>query len=166
MSVNDIVNAAKTSWEIFKADAPSADLPTLTANAVPQVDDWTSLSGARGPMWIRHHWWRECAWPLDDYIVAELTFLLKWEYGATYRGGGLFIPNIWIEVPKYDIFWGQHLELTMTVHNPTNASSTPNAPLARVPVTVAGTARNALRDLHLEWSYVLYGDGRFEQGAD
>lgn len=164
MSADTIVNAAEKAWKIFEDNAPSEEITRTTANAVPQVQDWQSLSGARGPMWIRQAWHRYCAWPFDDYIVAEFTYELRWEYGATYHSGGLFIPNIWLTVPAYDVFWGQHIYLSMTVHNPTNASNTPNAPLARVPVTISGTARNSLRDLHIEWSYIIYGDGRWEQG--
>jgi hypothetical protein len=164
MSIDTIVNFAEKAWKVFEDNAPSEDLSRSTANAVPDVTDWQALSGARGPMWIRRVWRRECAWPLDDYIVAEFTYDLKWEYGARYQGGGLFIPNIWLEVPAYDVFWGQHIYLSMTVHNPTNASNTPNAPLARVPVTISGTARNSLRDLHIEWTWLLYGDGRYERG--
>jgi hypothetical protein len=79
------------------------------------------------------------------------------------QGGGLFIPNLWIEVPQYDIFWGQHLDLQLMTRNPTNVSTTPGAPLARVPVTIAGTARNGLRNLHVEWGFNVFGDGRWEQ---
>jgi hypothetical protein len=165
MSADTIVNLAKFGWKIIEDNAPSADITAAssTANAVPQVDDWQTLVGARGPMWIRLPWQRMAAWPMDNYIVAEFTVDLKWEYGATYRGGGAFIPNLWIEVPKYDIFWGQHINLEIIVRNPTNAN-TPEAPLARVPVTISGTASTMLRDLHIEWSFILYGDGRYEQG--
>jgi hypothetical protein len=163
MSVDTIINAAQSVWKVFEGNAPSAEITSSTANAVPKVDDWQDLQGSKGPMWLRQGWQRNCAWPFDDYIVADFTFLLKWDYGATYRGGGAFIPNLWIEVPAYDIFWGQHISLSMTVHNPTNASTVRNAPLARVPVTIAGTAKNTLRDLHIEWGFVVYGDGRWEQ---
>lgn len=163
MSADTIVNLAKGAWKVFEDDAPSAEITSSTANAVPQVTDWQALHGTRGPMGLRQSWRRFCAWPFEDYIVAEFTFQLKWDYGATYRGGGEFIPNLWIEVPAYDIFWGQHIYLSLVVHNPTNASTVANAPLARVPVTIAGTAQTRLRDLHIEWGFVVYGDGRWEQ---
>jgi hypothetical protein len=163
MSVDTIVNVAKSAWKVFEDNAPSAEITSSTANAVPQVTDWQDLQGSRGPMSTGMTWMRECRWPFDDYIVAEFTFRLKWDYGATYHGGGLFIPNLWIDVPSYDIFWGQHIYLSMTVHNPTNASTTPNAPLARVPITISGTAKNYVRDLHIEWGFVVYGNGQWER---
>lgn len=163
MSADTIVNTAKAAWEVFKDNAPSAELATATANAVPQVDDWQSLVGARGPMRVRGYWSRRCAWPFDDYIVADFTFLLKWDYFATYRGGGAFIPNLWLEVPSYDIFWGQHLDLRLITRNPTN-DGTATAPIARLPVTISGTASNVVCNLHVEWSFVVYGDGRCEVG--
>ena len=94
MSAEDIVNAAKLAWKIFEDGAPSGDIAASTASAVPDVTDKFSLSGTRGPMSLRLYWSRMAAWPWDDYIVADITILLKWEYGATYRGGGLFIPNL------------------------------------------------------------------------
>src|SRR5690242_16242695 len=103
MSAEEIFNAAKNVWKIIEDNAPSEEITKSTACAVPQVTDWQTLQGTRGPMWIRMPWQRMAAWPFDDYIVAEFTVALKWEYGATYRGGGAFIPNIWIEVPSYDI---------------------------------------------------------------
>jgi hypothetical protein len=161
MSVDTIVNTALSVWKVFEDNAPSEEITRSTANAVPKVDDWQDLQGSKS-MWISQYFARECAWPFDDYIVADFTFRLRWDYAATYRGGGAFIPNIWLEVPSYDVFWGQHIFLSMTVRNPTNASTVKNAPLARVPVTIAGTARNSMRDLHVEWSFVIYGDGRWE----
>ncbi|KQP66419.1 MULTISPECIES: hypothetical protein [Nocardioides] len=162
MSADMVVNVAKAAWEVFKDGAPSGEITSSTANAVPQVDDWQTLAGARGPMAIRGHWERLCAWPFEDYVVADFTFLLKWDYAATYRGGGAFIPNLWLEVPSYDIFWGQHLDLRLTVRNPTNAG-TPQAPLARLPVTIAGTASNGLRNLHVEWGLTVFGDGTWQE---
>jgi hypothetical protein len=162
MSADEIVNVAKAAWEVIKDGQPSTEITSSTANAVPQVGDWQSVEGARGPMWVRRQWQREAAWPADNYVVADFTFVLKWDYGATYHGGGAYIPNLWIEVPEVDCFWGQHLDIRLTVHNPTNAGSR-EAPLARLPVTIAGSATNWLRDLHVEWGFVVYGDGNWEE---
>ena len=162
MSADEIVNMAKAAWKVFEDGAPSGDIAASTASAVPHVTDWQSLMGARGPMSLRWSWTRMCAWPFEDYIVAEVKFALKWEYGATYRGGGNFIPNLWLEIEDYDIFWGQHIYLQLTARNPSNVGSA-TAPLARLPVTIAGTARNGLRDLHMEWGFTVYGDGRWEK---
>ncbi|MDP9465017.1 MAG: hypothetical protein M3P52_10360, partial [Actinomycetota bacterium] len=49
MSADTIVNAAKLAWEVIKDGKPSAEISSSTANAVPEVDDWQSLTDTRGP---------------------------------------------------------------------------------------------------------------------
>src|ERR1700730_14252104 len=102
MSAESIVNTAKFVWDVIKDGKPAAEITTSTANAVPQVEDWLSLENARGPLRATMGWTKWVGWPAPDhtYVYVDFTILLKWTYGATYRGGGLFIPNVWIEVPE------------------------------------------------------------------
>src|SRR3954452_13743232 len=131
MSADTIVNAAKFAWDVIKDGAPSADISNSTANAVPQVDDWQALSDAKGPNSYRMHDHVDYVWPLDDYEHVEFTILLKWDFGARYKGGGAFIPNVWVEVPECFVGFGWHVDIRLTAQHPTNAGSA-TAPLARL----------------------------------
>jgi hypothetical protein len=163
MSAADIFNAAKDAWDIIKDNAPSTDIQGSTANAVPRVDDWQSITGAKGPniySWYYHVPYVD-VWPFSDYDHVQIKFKLKWEIGARYRGGGAYIPNVWIEIPECYVGLGWHADIRFTAHNPSNTGSE-TAPIARIPCTVAGTVHSAAESYHLEWSFILNGDGTSE----
>jgi hypothetical protein len=161
VSVSDVVNVGETAWKIIESGKPSAEINTSTANAVPEVDDWQALSGARGPksIWMRRS--NQVGWPFDNYVNVDVMINLKFEFGATYKGGGLFIPNIYIEVPECFVGWGYDVDVDIHVRNPSNAN-TERAPIARVPVSISGTMGNPLWTSRIEWGVTLYGNGNWE----
>jgi hypothetical protein len=160
MSAKDIVNMAESVWKIIDSGRPSSEINGKTANAVPQVDDWQALQSPKGPK----NWWanphRRVSWPFDDYVTVDCWIYLKWEYGATYKGGGAYIPNIWIEVPQCYVGWKSSLDVDLRVHNPTN-DGTDTAPIARVPISVSGTLTNPLRSDRIEYSLIIWGNGNW-----
>jgi hypothetical protein len=158
MSAETIVNVAKFAWEVIKDGKPTVDISNSTANAVPQVDDWQSLTDTRGPNSYRIHYTNSFLWPFDDYVHVEFEILLKWDFGARYQGGGAFIPNIWVEVPSCFVGWPWNANISITAQHPTNAGSA-GAPMARIPVTVKGTVGSGAELDHVEWGFVLFGDG-------
>jgi hypothetical protein len=100
-------------------------------------------------------------WPFDDYVHVEFDIVLKWQFGARYRNGGAFIPNLWIDVPECFVGLGWDANIGITVRNPTNVGQ-PGAPLAALTVTIKGTVSSGLELYHVEWAFVCYGDGRIE----
>jgi len=163
MSADTIINGLEKAWQVIKDGEPSVEIASSTANAIPDVDDWQTLAGAKGPGILRMGWQKPVAWPLDDYVFVDFQILLKWDYGATYRGGGAYIPNLWIEVPTCYAGWSWDVDISMTVRNPTNAG-TVTAPIARVPVTIAGTVSTYEQTHHVEWGLTVFGNGAWERG--
>jgi hypothetical protein len=162
MSADAIVAGATLAWDIIKSGEASADIETSTAMAIPDVDDWhAQTSDTRGPAAMRIHYANSFLWPLDDYVHVEFEILLKWQYGARYRGGGAFIPNIWTEVPQLFVGWPWNADIRFVAHHPTNAG-TADAPLAAIPVTVRGTVGSGAELHHVEWGFVLYGNGNVD----
>jgi hypothetical protein len=162
MSAETVVNMAKVAWDIIKDGAPSAELTNSTANAVPQVDDWQALTNATGPRWLQRRRAIEYLWPFDGYLHADLIVRLNWDFGARYRGGGAYIPNIWVEVPECFVGWPWDANLQLTARNPTNASGPGEPPVARIPVTVRGTISSPAEVYHVDWGFVLFGTGDYE----
>lgn len=159
MSAESVINAAKFAWDVIKDGKPAADLTSTTANAVPQVDDWQSLTDTQArPNAFRMKYNVSYVWPLDDYDHVQLQIVLKWDFGARYHGGGAFIPNVWVEVPECFVGSGWDVNLRLTAQNPTNTGAS-GSPLARIPVTVKGTVSSGLELYHVEWAFVLFGDG-------
>jgi hypothetical protein len=163
MSADTIINAAKAAWDVIKDGKPTAEIGDSTANAVPQVTDWMSLTDAQGPGVYRMYKHVSFLWPLDDYDHVQFAILLKWDYGARYKGGGAFIPNVWVEVPECFVGFPWDVNISLTAHNPTNAGSA-SAPLARLPVTVKGTVSSGAELRHVEWGFILFGDGSSSTG--
>jgi hypothetical protein len=161
MSADIIQNVGKAAWAVIKDGEPSEEVGRSTANAVPQVDDWQSLeTGFYPPKSISMKWSKPVAYPWDDYVFVEFTILLKWDYGARYRGGGAYINGIWIEVPQAYDGWSWHTNIDVWFHAPSNANvGKKDAPIARIPVTVAGTVKTYEQSHHVEWGFTLYGNG-------
>jgi len=158
MSIEHIINAASTAWDIVKDGKPSLAVSTNNANAVPDVQDWQALTNAQGPTWIGRH----LKW--TNYLgidVVDINFRVYWEYGARYQNGGAFIPNCHVTVLSCDVAWGFDVNLNMRVHNPTNAG-TGTAPRARLPISISGSVESPLTTRTVGWEYVLFGDGTHE----
>jgi hypothetical protein len=163
MSADTIINAAKFAWDIIKDGKPSAEIGGSTANAVPQVDDWQSLTNTRGPNSYRMRYNRSFLWPLDDYDHVQFEILLKWDFGARYKGGGAFIPNIWVEVPSCFVGWPWDANISLTAQNPTNDGDE-SAPHARIPITISGTVSSGAEHHIVQWGFVLFGNGTSTTG--
>ena len=162
MSWEDVINAASAAWKVIEDGAPSSEIQSNTANAVPSVDDWKALTNANQPRKLTWKVVRENA--LGLFTAVNVEFELFWEWGATYRGGGAFIPNIWISVPRCELTWGQNMNINMIARNPTNKNAAvPSRPIAHIPITVTGTHHNFLESNHLEWNFVLEGDSNWQQ---
>ena len=161
MSADTIENVGKAAWTVIKDGEPSIEISNSTANAVPQVNDWQQLEGTRGPMstWVSYS--RDVAWPFENYTFAEFTIVLKWDYGATYKGGGAYIPNIWTEVPQAYAAFTWKLNIGLRIHNLTNAGSK-EAPIARVPITLTGSIRTYEQTHTFSWSRTIFGTGHWE----
>ena len=165
MSVSDVVNMLEKGWSIVEGGKPSPNIKTSTANAVPDVQDWQGLVGAKGPIRIyMPPIQNEVGWPFDDYLNVDIQIVLSFEYAATYNGGGAFIPNIFIEVPECFLGWRYTADIDIQVRNPSNGNeANPRAPIARVPVTISGTYGNPLWSQRIEWSFLLWGTGQWQQ---
>jgi hypothetical protein len=99
-------------------------------------------------------------YPFDGYDHVQIKIRLKWQIGARYHGGGAFIPNLWIEVPECFVGLGWTANIGFTARNPTNSNAQePGRPIAQIPVTVKGTVSSVAELYHVEWSFMLLGDG-------
>ncbi|MBA2280941.1 MAG: hypothetical protein M3527_00235 [Actinomycetota bacterium] len=167
MSWEMVQNAAQAAWHVIKDGEPHQEISTHRANAVPAVDDWQDLgTGFYSPKKIRMTY----EWPVNvpefmgRYVYVDAEILLRFDYGATYKGGGAFIPSIWLEVPQAYTGWSWNLDIDVRFQPPTNANPGDRSrPIARIPVTVSGTVSTYEHRQHLEWGFTLYGNGSWVQ---
>jgi hypothetical protein len=163
VSAAEVVNTAASVWKLIEDGKPTSQINSTTANAVPQVSDWQNLVGSKGPTRLHRRRVNEVGWPFDDYLNVDIQIDLLFEYGAAYYGGGLFIPNIYVEVPECFLGWHYSADIDIHVHNPSNDnSSNPKAPIAKVPVSISGTVSNPFWSSRIEWGFTLRGTGAWE----
>lgn len=162
MSWDTVVNAAELAWKVIEDNAASAEIDSKTASAVPQVEDWQALSDTQGPNIIRIPYKNRFMWPLDDYLHVDIQIALKWRYGGRYKGGGAFIPSVWIEVPELFVGFPWSANINVYFRNPANVGSA-TAPLAAIDASVRGTVSSGAERHGVEWGYTLYGNGAATQ---
>jgi hypothetical protein len=161
MTDGAVRNALSTAWHVIESNKPSSSLATSACNAVPaELPDVAALTGAQGPNGVR---WRLLMANAFDAYVVDIAFDLRWEYGARYHGGGAFITDCYLYVPRCKVLWGFEVDAAVHVHPPDNAG-TASAPLARLPLTVSGSVRTLFDTHQLRWDFVLYGDGGYRTG--
>lgn len=160
MSAADLINMAQAAWKIIEDGKPSSQIDSSTANAVPHVSDWQSLSAPQGTNKLTWHIKYTNGFSMD-VVVVQLE--LRWEYAARYRGGGAYISNCWLHVPQCDVKFLYNVNINVHVRNPTNAGSE-SAPKARLPLSVTGVVSTPFWSDDMEWEFTLYGDGNYEQG--
>jgi hypothetical protein len=157
--MTEVTNVASTAWHVVEANKPSASLVSNTCNAVPQgVDPLTGLTGAQGPNRIVWRLSMENAFTVD---VVDIAFDLRWEYGARNAGGGAFIPNCYLYVPRCSVQWGFEVNVQIHAHAPTNVG-TETAPIARLPLTVIGSVNSLVNTQSVQWDFELYGNGAYQ----
>ncbi len=162
MSAGEIVNMLEKGWKVIEDNKPSSQLKTARANAVPNVPDWTSLEGAQGPKESR--WYISMINRLPESwgnIVVDCDLYLRFTYGATYKGGGLYIPNIWIDIDDSYVAWFHTLELDLIAKDPENAG-TASAPLARIPITISGKMVSTTTSITVQRAFMVWGNGRLD----
>jgi hypothetical protein len=162
MSGDGVANVASAAWHVIESGKPSASLASNTCNAVPAgvSDPLHSLTNAQGPNSVVWNLRKENAFGID---VVDISFDLRWEYGARHNGGGAYIPNCYLYVPRCNVLWGFTVDVQIHVHNPTNAGSD-TAPVARLPLTISGSVSSLVNSHSVQWDFILLGDGSYHAG--
>jgi hypothetical protein len=158
--MTDVVNIASTAWHVIESSKPSFSLASNSCNAVPAgvADPAGTLTGAQGPN--RVAWFLQVENAFTDAVV-DITFDLRWDYGARWDGGGAFISNCYLYVPRCSVLWGFEVDVQIYVDGPSNAG-TETAPIARLPLTITGSVQSLVNNHTVRWDLVLFGNGGYE----
>jgi hypothetical protein len=134
MSWEHVVNKGVSSWNIITSNQPNPALSSAFCNAVPDVDDWNTLSDRNTSSWMT---------PLKKTIpilppitnieipAIDIEWRLWYQYGNQYRGRGMFLKGIWTEVLKCDVYWGFDVSVGFQCSDPWNDNTShPDWPAA------------------------------------
>ena len=160
-SLGDVVNVAKTAWEIMKDGRPVVNATTDYANAVPSGVPWSALTGwALEPMALRWRYHTENALGFND---TDIYFKLKWDYNGRHRGHGRFINRATCIIESHDQAWGNTFESNASIKGVENRG-TPANPLADLAVDIGWREHNILQNFGGTWEFRVRGDGSWSQG--
>lgn len=156
MGADTVKNALSAGWQVIKDNQPTADITTTKCNAVPDVTDWQNLSAPhmepKATRLIKN------IGPLG-FTNVECELLLNYQYGATYNGGGAFIPACWVTVTKCEVALFFSLNVSLDVISITNANPGTNSPIAQLTVQLTESITNHLGLTTNQTVYILFGDG-------
>jgi hypothetical protein len=152
-----VVNTLSKAWDIIKDNKPKADFAGNSCNAVPDVKDWTDLQEG-GYSATRSRTIR-MGNSVSSTSFIDVSYSLKYTYGATYKGGGAYIPSCTVDVEQCVVEWMFYVSVKLDVLE-TNNAGTRLAPVAHLRVKLSE-----------EWGWIgamqsrsviynLYGDGR------
>jgi hypothetical protein len=157
--VGDLANLGSGAWEVISGDAPSAEVSSGYASAVPKDYDPSKLSSPTGTGQIRRSIYVRNA---SDDEVINFQWDLFWEYGSTYDGEGAFIPRCWLSPgnPHGHVSTGWHVNLKVEVGPITNDNG-----VARMPLVLPQRVHSmfGVDDETTTFNFVVYGDGRHDE---
>jgi hypothetical protein len=154
VSWTDIVNKGSSTWWIVQNNQPAGS--GSFANAVPDVDDWNTLSdGKQGGY----------RFPLKRTPGIDIEFALRWEYTNQYRGKGMFLRTIWTDVSTCNVPDGFDVSISFACGNPwnDNQSNSPPWPAAVIAIDMATRITTPKwQKQHDKWKVLLKYNGGLE----
>jgi len=163
MSWTDIVNKGTSSWWIVQNNQPAGT--GSFCNAVPDVDDWNTLSDGKQTGY---------GFPLKRTVkpvpglfdvelsVIDIEFTLRWEYGNQYRNQGMFLRTIWTDVSKCNVLDGFDVSISFACSDPwnDNPNGKPPWPAAMINLQMDVQIRTPKwQKTHDKWKYYLQYNG-------
>jgi hypothetical protein len=161
MGADSIINTLKEAWTLIKDNQPTAEIASTTCNAVPHVDDWQDLGNPSAPTPVATRVIKNIS-PLG-FTNVDCVLNLVYQYGATYKGGGAFIPALWIEVDHCDVALLFNLNVSLHVISVANANPGTSSPIAQLTVQITEHVTNHLGSSTKSANYMVFGDGRQAQ---
>lgn len=149
----------EAAWTVLKDGKPSISGKAASFGAIPAKAEWTELTGARGGSSPVKIFTPGALWGNNVDIQATIHF----QYGATFHGGGAYLPSITVEPTHVYVAWGFTVNLDVQMAGPWNAG-TDRAPIAAVRATLTANISTLLRSDTLVVALEIHGDGSLTPG--
>lgn len=161
----DLVNLAKTAWDIVKDGKPSASAQSAYCQAMPSKQQlaWEELAGWKTATF---DWEYHVPSTLDDWLSLDpsldLEFHGEYQYGGESPSTpGKFLNNFTVWCKRCDVDWGWSCNVNATTQgNPFNAGSTA-APVGAIQLRVAVEYSTPIASRSVQWAFTCGGDGSY-----
>jgi hypothetical protein len=150
-----IEKAGEFAWNVVKDGKPNAEAHSAHFRAVPQGVDFTQLENAQLGKWDHEFW----ATNLYQIHMVDVKVTVDFQYGATYKGGGAFLPSVMVLPTDVSALWGYWADLDVKFGDPMNVGEH-NKPIAAVEMALILKVSTFVKSEVATYPYLIRGDGQ------
>jgi hypothetical protein len=161
MTWTNIVNKGQSQWVVIQSNQPNSALANTYCNAVPDVDDWASLSDNKTLGSTINLQRKGKVRDGSESLVVDVAVRLWYQYGNQYKKRGMFLKTIWTEVQRCDVQPGFEVAMNFFCSDPWNDNtSTPDWPAAMINIGFNAAVKTKKWEKPVEkWRYLLMYNG-------
>jgi hypothetical protein len=164
-AATEVVNTAGAVTKLLDKNSPAVTANHLCATAIPKDMDPMSSPVAGTNRFSR---WYIQGWDFfGEGYSSQCKLNFSFAYGATYNGGGAYIPSVscWVTdvaIPEMYVPWPQHLDITFEADSPYTQDAGGGRIVAYLPFHIKMFESTPADNASNTWSYILHGDGTKE----
>ncbi|MFA6434838.1 MAG: hypothetical protein WCW52_09100 [Elusimicrobiales bacterium] len=160
--IDQIINIGAKIWDIVKLNAPTADIETTYATALPQgITAWNQLAGWQRP---KSYTYGFSVKNLYGATVVNVKYKVMFTYGGSYNGKGRYLTGVTMLPVSADVSWGYRFSLSAQVPDSTVVNmGTGSDPVAALQLNTVWKITTSLKDSNGAGAYYMQGDGYFEE---
>jgi hypothetical protein len=161
----DLVNVAKTAWEIIKDNKPSAQAQSAYCQAMPSKKKvaWEDLKGWKT---LTGEWPYKAYTTLDKWFgldpSIDLLFHVEFRFGGhTDKTPGLFLDDFRVSCKPNNVDWPWKVNVNASVHgNPYNVGS--SVPIGAIQVEITLSMESWRQSKGEIWRLTASADGKIK----
>lgn len=155
VDIDAIVNVAKKTWEIIKANEPVANVKFQFANALPKgLTDSSSLTGFSDLQTKSVRIWGTNMWGATVY---DVTLTAVHQYGGQYNGKGQYLETVSVIPSNLSVMWGYTVNYSVENVATTNGG-TSDDPIAKMTLHAKFKVETVMQKNETNTVYQFSGD--------
>jgi hypothetical protein len=157
----NIKNDFEWVWRFIKESQPSVNLvkPPFASALPREYAYFTDMENWRGPQTIHYQMVAKNTYGMK---VVKVEYTVQYNWGGTYKGKGKYLTNVTVIPNEVQAAWGFTVNMEAQVPVILNFG-TEEEPLAGLQVVVLHQIRTVLLDRIEARSYVVKGDGSYQE---
>ena len=157
-----IVDLAFRVWGIIQANKPVANIDSIAANALPNLakEHWEQVTGWKPERWAEFETTITNGLGMN---VIELKYQVRFIYGGSVRGKGLYIASAQVMPTSIKVLWGFTLNVAVAVSSIINVGTEEN-PVAQIGLDVTQQYASTFTNQTKVNRYIMNAAGMLKSG--
>ncbi len=158
--LEQIVNLTDKIWTLIAKNKPVVDVANKYGTAVPRgIKTWTVLEYWSEPKTYAYRFYAENLYGVKVY---DVTYMVTYCYGGSYKGRGKYLTAVTVEPLSVNIAWGYNFNLGVDIPDSGVVNvGTRQDPVAGMQVILKYTVSTIVQYYQGRSVYFIKGDGRF-----